>query len=195
MRDKAHSASEFANAVDPHFWFDPEMWSSALSQAMDSLYVVYPTHKAQWQQNFSNYQSRIDEANELVKKAIASIPLDQRVLVTSHDAFNYFGRSFGVEVKALQGISTLSEAGIKDVTNLVDFIIQNEVKCIFVESSVSQKSLKSVKENCEAQNYALAIGEELFSDAMGEQGTFEGTYPGMLITNAQRIQKGILSHD
>ncbi|SFT52334.1 manganese/zinc/iron transport system substrate-binding protein [Lishizhenia tianjinensis] len=195
VKEKAHAATEFANAIDPHFWFDPQMWAEALQATVDSLNKLYPEYQATWSTNFANYKKEVEAAETFVEEAMFEIPVEERVLVTSHDAFNYFGRRFGVEVKALQGISTLSEAGIKEVSNLVDFIIAHQVKCIFVESSVSQKALKSVKENCAAQGYTVAFGEELFSDAMGAAGSPEGTYPGMLKANAQRINKGILSHD
>lgn len=195
VEDKAHNASEFANAVDPHFWFDPQMWTEALAATLDSMVKIYPEHKEVWKANFESYQNEVKAAETFVETTIKNIPAEDRILITSHDAFNYFGRRFGVEVRALQGISTLSEAGIKEVSNLVDYIIMHEVKCIFVESSVSQKALKSVKENCAAQNYTVVFGEELFSDAMGEAGTPEGTYPGMLKANAQRIANGILNHD
>lgn len=195
VEDQSFSSSQFANAKDPHFWFDPVMWTKALTKTTDSLSSIYPQHQEEIQEKFKNYSAKIVQAQKEVEQLLLEIPENKRILITSHDAFNYFGRFFNFRVEALQGISTLSEAGIKEVTNLVNFIIEKDVHCIFVETSVSQKALKSVKENCAANGYAVSFGEELFSDAMGENGKPEGSYPGMLKANAERIHKGILSHD
>lgn len=195
VKDQSYSASQFANAKDPHFWFDPEMWTEALTKTTDSIVKLYPEHAVEINEKFNAYRAKITEATKEVTQILSLLPKDKRILITSHDAFNYFGRSFDLKVEALQGISTLSEAGIKEVSELVEFIMEKNVHCIFVETSVSQKALRSVKENCAAKGYTVYFGEELFSDAMGEDGKLEGTYPGMLKANALRIQKGILSHD
>ena len=126
-----------------------------------------------------------------MKEVIASIPEDQRVLITAHDAFNYMGRAYGLEVKGIQGISTESEAGVKDIENLIDFLVANNIPAVFVETSVSDKNVRALVEGARARGHDLKIGGSLFSDAMGVSGTYEGTYEGMLDHNATVIAQAL----
>jgi manganese/zinc/iron transport system substrate-binding protein len=130
---------------------------------------------------------RLDSLDNAVRVTLSEIPEMQRVLITAHDAFGYFGDAYNIEVRGLQGISTISEFGLRDVTELVDFIITRKVKAIFVETSVSQKSIEAVVEGCRDKNWDVKIGGSLFSDAMGNAGTREGTYIGMVSANVRTI--------
>src|SRR5262249_40248057 len=133
------------------------------------------------------YRKRLDALHEWAKKELAAIPEKQRVLVTAHDAFRYFGRAYGIEVRGIQGISTESEAGVKQVNELVDFLADRRIKAVFVESSVSERNVRALIEGAAARNHKVVVGGELFSDAMGKDGTPEGTYEGMVRHNVKTI--------
>lgn len=180
--DIIHSDA-FEASVDPHFWFDTDMWRKSIGYVSDELIKIQPNCKEQIDSKTKNYLINLVETNAFIVQMIEEIPEEKRILVTSHDAFSYFGRKFGVEVKGLQGISTLSESGIKEVNDMIDFIIEKKLPAIFVESSVSQKTLKSVQEGCLSKGFEVKIGGELYSDALGAKGTPEGTYEGMLRAN------------
>ncbi len=122
---------------------------------------------------------------------MATIPEQQRVLVTAHDAFGYFGRAYSINVRGIQGISTESEAGLADINRLVNFIVKNDIPAVFVESSVPKKNVRALIEGASAQGHQLLIGGELYSDAMGPPGTWEGTYPGMIDHNATTITRAL----
>jgi len=118
---------------------------------------------------------------------MATIPPDQRVLVTAHDAFRYMGRAYGLEVRGIQGVSTESEAGLRDVETLIRFIVDRNIPAIFVETSVAYKNVRALIEGARARGHDLRIGGELFSDAMGQPGTYQGTYIGMIDHNVTTI--------
>ena len=130
-------------------------------------------------------------AEQARKRRIATIPRERRVLVTAHDAFQYFGRAYDIEVRAIQGISTESEAGVREVNNLVDFLVVRKIKAVFVESSVSDRNIRALVEGCQSRGHRVAIGGQLFSDAMGKAGTPEGTYIGMVRHNVHTITKAL----
>ena len=184
-RSKIISVSH--NTYDPHIWFDVAIWREATAITLKSLTKLNPKNKVYYQQNADQYMKALDSLNNWVKIEISSIPQHKRVLITAHDAFSYFGKAYGIDVRGLQGISTMSEIGLRDVTDLVDFIIKNDIPAVFVESSVSDKSLKAVVEGVNNQGKKLAIGGNLFSDAMGKKGTPEGTYIGMVKHNVNTI--------
>ncbi len=172
---------------DPHVWFDIELWKEVVETIGDTLVDEYPEHKEDFEANKEAYLVELDKLNQYAKKRIEEIPAEQRILVTAHDAFNYFGKSQGFEVTGLQGLSTESEYGVKDVQNMVSFLVQNNIKAIFVESSVSDKALQAVIEGAKEKGIDVTIGGELFSDAMGAEGTEEGTYIGMYKHNVDTI--------
>ncbi|CAI9686906.1 Manganese-binding lipoprotein MntA [Elizabethkingia anophelis] len=184
-RGKIISVSE--NTYDPHIWFDVALWKEAAEITLKNLIRLNPENTAYYQKNANKYLKELDSLDQWVKAEIATIPENRRVLITAHDAFSYFGKAYGIEVRGLQGISTMSEIGLRDVTDLVDFIIKNDIPAVFVESSVSDKSLKAVVEGVNNKGKKLAIGGNLFSDAMGEKGTPEGTYVGMVKHNVTTI--------
>ncbi len=183
--------SEGVDEIDPHIWFDVELWSSCISGLADYLIGKYPIWKDEIEENQKTYLASIEEVYENLKGGLDSIKEESKLLITSHDAFQYFGRSFGVGVNALQGISTAAEFGVQDRKALVDLIISKKVKAIFIESSVSSKPLEAIIEDCKQKGHDVKIGGELFSDAMGAFGTEEGTYIGMIKHNVQTIASGL----
>jgi manganese/zinc/iron transport system substrate-binding protein len=178
-------------AADPHIWMDPSIWNVGLNGLKDTLQVLFPEHAESIQKKYIQYQDSLKSLVVEIDSLMRSIPAQNRVLITSHDAFRYFGRAFEVEVKGLQGISTVSEYGLRDVKTMVDLIVDRQIKAVFVESSVSQKSLESVVAGCKARNNPVKIGGMLFSDSMGADGSPDGTYVGMLRHNALTITNAL----
>jgi manganese/zinc/iron transport system substrate-binding protein len=183
---------EFEGAYDPHVWFDVTLWMKAVEGVRDTLVEVDPTHADLYQANAESYLAELEELHKYVKAQADKVPSEGRVLITAHDAFNYFGRAYGFEVKGLQGISTASEAGTADVQDLADFIAENQIRAIFVESSVPQRNIEAVQAAVHARGFDVQIGGELFSDAMGDPGTPAGTYIGMVRHNIDTIVTALL---
>jgi manganese/zinc/iron transport system substrate-binding protein len=180
-----------ANVYDPHLWFSVPKWMSCIDYASKELTKLFPEMKDSIEKNTEKYLASLEELSKWIEEQVATIPEHNRVLITSHDAFQYFGRQYGIRVKGLQGISTLAESGLRDVTEMVNFIIDDNVKAVFVENSVPQKALLSVQEGCKAKGHSVSIGGELFSDALGAERTPEGTYVGMLQYNVNTIVKAL----
>jgi manganese/zinc/iron transport system substrate-binding protein len=177
----------FQGTHDPHIWFDVELWEYAVRSVSGFLQKHDSARADFYKSNGERYIKQLDSLHAKIKTQVVEIPEAQRVLITAHDAFGYFGDAYHVEVRGLQGISTVSEFGLKDVTELVNFIIQRKIKAIFVETSVSQKSIEAVVEGCRNKNWNVKIGGSLYSDAMGPEGTKEGTYIGMVSANVKTI--------
>jgi manganese/zinc/iron transport system substrate-binding protein len=175
--------SDFAGHYDPHVWMDVSAWTKCVDAVAKALSELDPAHVADYQGNAETYRNQLLELSEYGRKSISTIPEKSRVLITSHDAFNYFGRAYGLEVQGVQGISTESEAGLQRVNELVDLIVEKQVKAVFVESSVPRKNIEAIASGARSRGHEVVIGGELFSDAMGEEGTYEGTYLGMLDHN------------
>jgi len=182
---------EFEGHFDPHVWMDVTLWSQCVELVSRSLSEFDPDHARDYGLRAVAYKARLSDLDKYVRKIIASIPEQQRVLVTAHDAFGYFSLAYGMEVKSVQGISTESEAGVADVNALVDFLVKRKIAAIFVESSVSDKSLRAVIEGTGKRGRTVKVGGELFSDAMGTAGTYEGTYIGMIDHNATTIARAL----
>ncbi len=176
---------------DPHVWMDVSAWSQCVGVIAKKMSAFDPAHAEAYQQRATAYQAKLDELDQQVRAWMASIPEEQRVLITAHDAFNYFGRAYGLNVRGIQGLSTESEAGLSDIRKLIDFIVEKKITAVFVESSVSDKNVRALIEGAEARNHAVRVGGELFSDAMGKAGTHEGTYLGMIEHNARTIAKAL----
>lgn len=177
--------------ADPHVWMDAAAWSKCVDAVANGLAEFDPTNAESYRANADAYQEQLAELDKYGRECIASIPQGKRILVTSHDAFNYFGRAYGLEVMGVQGISTESEAGIKKINELVEMLVEKNVGAVFVESSVSRKSIQSLIEGAQAQGHDVTIGGELFSDAMGKAGTYEGTYVGMLDHNITLVTRAL----
>ncbi|HWI65726.1 MAG TPA: zinc ABC transporter substrate-binding protein [Symbiobacteriaceae bacterium] len=176
---------------DPHIWFDVANWMKAAEVVREGLAKFDPANKAEYEANAAAYLAKLKELDDYARTQLASVPKPQRVMVTAHDAFNYFGRAYDVEVMGLQGISTAAEYGLNDVQRLVDLLVQRKIKAVFVESSVPKRSIEALVEGAKAKGHTVIIGGELFSDAMGADGTPEGTYIGMVRHNVDTIVKSL----
>lgn len=176
-----------AHTYDPHIWFDVRLWKAATANATRELSRLDSANATYYQANAQRYQVQLDSLDQWIRVQINTIPPAKRVLITAHDAFSYFGRAYGVDVKGLQGISTLSEFGLRDVSDLVTYVTANQIPAVFVESSVSDKSLKAVLAGVRERGGEVRIGGNLYSDAMGRAGTPEGTYIGMVKHNVRTI--------
>ncbi|WP_240928017.1 metal ABC transporter solute-binding protein, Zn/Mn family [Thalassoroseus pseudoceratinae] len=176
---------------DPHVWMNVSLWSKAVDVVATALIEFDPNHKDDYQANAKNYQTQLASLHEYGLKVIATIPEQSRILITSHDAFNYFGRAYNLQVEGVQGLSTESEAGLRRVNELVKLIVDRQIPAVFVESSVSPKNIEALIEGAQSKGHEVRIGGELFSDAMGEAGTYEGTYIGMLDANLTRIARAL----
>jgi manganese/zinc/iron transport system substrate-binding protein len=176
-----------SQAYDPHIWFDVSLWSKAVDHAGEKLAETDKPNAEFYLQNKVAYLKELDALHNWVTEQLQLVPEKQRVLITAHDAFGYFGRAYQVDVKGLQGISTLSEFGLRDVSQLVNFIVDNNIKAVFVETSVSTKSLETVVSGCREKGHEVKIGGTLYSDAMGPNNTPEGTYIGMVKANVNTI--------
>lgn len=172
---------------DPHLWMDPLAWSSCAAHVAKALGECDPDNAPYYAANVRTMTDQWKAVDSQVALAIASIPKKQRVLVTAHDAFSYFGRRYGIDVLGVQGISTESEAGLAGIRNLVGVLMERDVPAVFVETTVSDKSVRALVEGVAARGKHLEVGGSLYSDAMGKPGTPEGTYPGMLRANAMKI--------
>jgi manganese/zinc/iron transport system substrate-binding protein len=183
---------EFDGLYDPHVWFDVTMWATAVEQVRDTLAELDPTRADLYERNAQRYQAELGELHDYVQAQAERVPDQQRVLITAHDAFNYFGQAYGFEVRGLQGISTAAEAGTADVQDLAEFIAQRRIPAIFVESSVPPRTIEAVQAAVESRGFDVVIGGELFSDAMGTAGSEEGTYIGMVRHNIDTIANALL---
>ncbi len=177
--------------ADPHVWMDPKAWAQAVRVVRDKLIEFDPTAESQYRTNTEQYLQDLEGLQAYAVRVLKTVPPTARVLVTAHDAFNYFGRRFGYEVVGIQGISTESEAGVKDIERLVELLVERKIRAVFVESTVSQKNIQALIEGARARGHQVVVGGELFSDAMGEDGTYEGTYLGMIDHNVTTIARAL----
>lgn len=191
--DKANllAPPEFAGAYDPHVWFDATMWMKAAERVRDALAELDPNSASLYKSNGEKYLEELSSLHNYVKTEAEKIPQEQRVIVTAHDAFNYFGRAYGFEVRGLQGISTATEAGAADVQNLAQFIAERKIPAIFVESSVPRRSIEALQAAVKSKGHNVSIGGQLFSDALGDPGSPEGTYIGVIRYNIDTIVKAL----
>ena len=179
--------SDSNGQYDPHLWFDVSLWMKVVENVRDTLIEYEPDIEADISRNAKQYLDELTQLHQYVKAQVERIPVGQRVLITAHDAFSYFGDAYGFEVRGLQGISTVAKASIADVRELATFITERRIPAIFVETSVSVKNLEAVKDAVKSKGYEVQIGGELFSDAMGSEGTPVGTYIGMVRHNIDTI--------
>lgn len=170
--------------IDPHVWMDVQAWMKATEAVAVALCQADPEGCDQYRRNAEAYIAQLQHLDRYIRRVISSIPKDKRVLVTAHDAFGYFGRAYDVQVMAVQGVSTESEAGLADINALVTMLVEREIPAVFIESSVSPKYVRALVEGTAARGHEIVIGGELYSDAMGPAGTWQGTYIGMMDHNA-----------
>lgn len=182
---------EFAGHYDPHVWMDPLAWSKAVEVVREKLSEQLPEYQRRFQSAADEYLTQLKELDAYAEKVLSSVPKESRVLVTAHDAFNYFGKRYGFEVMGIQGISTESEAGVRDIEHLVDVLVSRRIGAVFVESTVSQRNIQALIQGAAARGHQVKIGGELFSDAMGKPGSYEGTYIGMIDHNVTTIARAL----
>lgn len=182
---------EMSGHFDPHVWMDAGAWGQCAEAVGRALAEFDPANAEVYRANAAAYVAECAKLADYAKQSIASIPESSRVLITSHDAFNYFGRAYGLNVMGVQGLSTESEAGLQRINELVDFLVKNDVKAVFVESSVSSKNIQALIEGAKSRGHEVKIGGELYSDAMGPDGTYEGTYLGMIDHNVTLVARGL----
>lgn len=176
---------------DPHVWMDVSAWSKAVDVVTDSLSIFDNANAQTFDANAKVYKTKLLKLHQYAVTAASTIPQQQRTLITAHDAFNYFGRAYGLNVLGIQGLSTESEAGLDDINKLVDFIVSNKIKAVFIETSVSDKNIRALIEGAKVRHHDVIIGGKLFSDAMGQSRTYEGTYIGMLDHNITTIVRAL----
>lgn len=183
--------SEETGEFDPHVWFDVDLWMIAAETVRDTLIDKDPANAEAYREQGERYLNELKELDTYVRERMLEIPVEGRVLVTAHDAFGYFGRAYEVEVVGLQGISTAAEFGARDVSALRDYLVERNIKAVFVESSLPARSMQAIVAGAAQQGHDVTIGGELFSDAMGEPGTNEGTYIGMIRHNTDTIAEAL----
>lgn len=174
-------------SFDPHIWFDVAMWERAAKNVATGLSALDEENKDTYEGNLEKYLEELNELEDYIEGRISEIPEEKRILITAHDAFQYFGKAYGFQVRGLQGISTDAEAGTSDVRELADFIVEKEIKAIFVESSVPRKNIEALQEAVQAKGFEVEIGGELYSDSTGGAGTDAETYIGTFKANIDTI--------
>lgn len=183
--------AESPGHVDPHVWMDVAGWTRAARAITAKLAAHDAAHAAEYEQRAASYLAELGKLDAYARESLAGIPAPQRVLVTAHDAFGYMARAYGLEVRGIQGISTESEAGLKDIEDLVRFLVERKIPAVFVETSVSGKNVQALIEGARAKGHGVRVGGSLFSDAMGAAGTYEGTYIGMIDHNVTTITRAL----
>lgn len=184
-------SEDYADRFDPHVWMNPNLWSRVVLATRDALMAAAPAHAETFDANATAHLAALSDLAVYSQTVLASIPAESRVLITAHDAFNYFGAAYGFEVVGIQGISTESEAGLQRISELVEMLVARDIGAVFVETSVSDRNIRALIEGAAAQGHEVVIGGELFSDAMGAAGTYEGTYLGMIDHNVTTIARAL----
>ena len=180
-------SENFGGNYDPHIWFHIDYWTACVRYFTDQICEFDPAHKTYYRENANIYVNKLKSLKQENQKLISELPKEKRILITAHDAFNYFGKLYDFQVVGLQGLSTATEAGVKDVQNLAQFIIENNVNAIFVETSVPKRTIEALQASVKSKGHEVKIGGELFSDALGSPNTPEGTYVGMYKHNVTTI--------
>jgi manganese/zinc/iron transport system substrate-binding protein len=181
----------FPGKFDPHVWMDPDLWAHAVGAVRDALIRTDPDGEAELAANAVSYMADLRRVGAYAAEVLATVPESSRVVVSSHDAFNYFGRAFGYEVMGIQGLSTESEAGLEEVERLVALLVERQIPAVFVETSVSERNVRALVEGAAARGHEVRIGGQLFSDAMGPAGSYTGTYVGMIDSNVTVIARAL----
>ncbi len=182
---------EFQGLYDPHVWMDPTLWAEVVDLICDRMKELDPAFGDVYAQNGEAFRVELARLDAYAERVLSSIPERSRVLVTAHDAFNYLGRRYGLEVVGIQGLSTESEAAVRDIERLVEMIVRRDIRAVFMESTVSRRSVGALIAGARGRGHEVRIGGELFSDAMGPPGTYEGTYIGMIDHNVTTIARAL----
>lgn len=194
-KDHLLKSADFAGSYDPHFWFDVKLYQEAVVHCSAELQKHFPEQKVVIAANCDAYILHLDSLFENLQTTLNNLPAEKRILITAHDAFSYYGKSHNMTVKGIQGASTAAEAGLQDITNLVDFIIDKKVAAIFVESSVSERNIEAIIEGCNKKGHDLHLGGSLFSDALGSKDSGGETYGKMMTHNTQTIVNALNKSD
>lgn len=182
---------DYEGRYDPHVWMDPTLWAEVTLTIRDALIEAQPEAAEVFTANTEAFLAQLEQLETYSRDVLSSVPESARVLLSAHDAFGYFGAAYGFEVIGIQGISTASEAGLQRIAELLDLLVERDIGAIFVETSVSDRNIRALIEGAAAQGHDVIIGGELFSDAMGEEGTYEGTYIGMIDSNVTTIARAL----
>ncbi|MCG6121982.1 MAG: zinc ABC transporter substrate-binding protein [Microvirga sp.] len=185
-------AGEYEAALpDPHVWMVPTIWTHAVEAVRDALIEVAPESEDELRERADLHLEEIAALADYAERALGSVPAERRLLLTAHDAFRYFGEAYAYEVVGVQGVSTESEAGLARIGELVDLVVEREIPAVFVETSVADRNVRALIEGAAARGWRVSVGGELFSDAMGEAGTYEGSYIGMIDHNVTTITRAL----
>ncbi|MGG5810716.1 metal ABC transporter solute-binding protein, Zn/Mn family [Falsiroseomonas sp. CW058] len=190
-RDRLRANPDYPDAADPHVWMDPTLWAEAAGAVEQALSRMAPDAREAFADNLARFRARCARLDAYARDAIGSIPATARVLVTAHDAFSYFGARYGLEIESIQGISTESEANLAAIESLVRKLAERRVPAVFAESSVPDRAVRALIEGAGARGHRVALGGNLFSDAMGRPGTYEGSYEGMIDHNVTTIARAL----
>ncbi len=190
-KDVLLSHEDYEGRYDPHVWMDPILWRDVVTAVAEELSALRPRDAAVFQANADGFLTELDALADYAQTSLTKVPADQRVLLTAHDAFGYFGQAYGFEVIGIQGISTESEAGLNRISDLVETLVARDIGAVFVETSVSDRNMRALVEGAAARGHTVAIGGALFSDAMGPEGSYEGTYLGMIDHNVTTIARAL----
>lgn len=190
-RDQLIGHDDYDGRFDPHVWMSPTLWAPVVDEITRALTDIAPDHGDEFATRAAVFKQELTALETFASTALSSVPEPARVLVTAHDAFGYFGRVYGFEVMGIQGISTESEAGLSRISQLVDTLVDRGIGAVFVESSVSDRNIRALIEGAAAKGHEVRIGGELYSDAMGQPGTYEGTYLGMIDHNVTTIARAL----
>lgn len=182
---------DYADRFDPHVWMDPELWTYAIDAIGDAFSMAREPARQTFAANAAAHRAAVAKVGTYAREILRTVPAEQRVLVTAHDAFGYFGRAHGIEVVGIQGISSESEAGLSKIRTIVDLVVSRRIRAIFVETSVADRNIRAVIEGAQARGHTVRVGGELFSDAMGPAGSYEGTYIGMVDHNATTVARAL----
>ncbi|MEM1353170.1 MAG: zinc ABC transporter substrate-binding protein [Pseudomonadota bacterium] len=189
--DQLLGHEDYDGRFDPHVWMDPSLWAQVIDAINAALSEADPASADVFAANAAAFKDELASLDTYTREALAQLTPDQRVLLTAHDAFGYFGEAYDFEVMGIQGISTESEAGLNRISTLVDTLVERDIGAVFVETSVSDRNIRALIEGAAAQGHDVRIGGALFSDAMGQEGTYEGTYLGMIDHNVTTIARAL----
>lgn len=190
-RERLLAHEDYEGRFDPHVWMDPTLWSDVSIVIRDALIEAHPEGADTFTANADAFVAQLDQLETYSRDVLSSVPESARVLLSAHDAFGYFGAAYGFEVVGIQGISTASEAGLQRIAELVDMLVERDIGAVFVETSVSDRNIRALIEGAAAQGHEVTIGGALYSDAMGQEGTYEGTYIGMIDSNVTTIARAL----
>ncbi len=190
-RGRLRANADYPDAADPHVWMDPTLWAEAAGSVAEALSRLVPDGREGFADNLARFRARCARLHAYAEESMGSIPANAKVLVTAHDAFSYFGARYGIEIESIQGLSTEAEANLATIEALVRKLVERRVPAVFAESSVPDRAVRALIEGAGARGQRVALGGNLFSDAMGRPGTYEGTYEGMMDHNITTIARAL----